>query len=51
MLSDALIIDEMPTKISGAEVPNAMMVNPIVISLMPRPFASEDEFATNLSAL
>jgi|TARA_B000000437_G_scaffold59151_1_gene42481 hypothetical protein len=51
MLSDALIIDEMPTKISGAEVPNAIMVNPIVISLTPRPFASEDELETNFSAL
>ena len=46
-----LIIDEMPTKISGAEVPNAIMVNPIDISLTPRPFASEDELETNLSAL
>jgi hypothetical protein len=41
----------MPTKISGAEVPRAIIVNPIVSSLTPKFFASDDEFETNLSAL
>ena len=30
-----LITDEIPTKISGAEVPSATIVKPIVNSLMP----------------
>ena len=42
--------EEIPTKISGAEVPNATMVNPIVNSLTPILFAIKDELSTNLSA-
>jgi len=49
-----LITDEIPTKISGAEVPSATivkpMVKPMVNSLMPSFFARSDELSTNLSA-
>ena len=44
------MIDEMPTNISGADVPNATTVRPIVNSLIPRFFAIMDELSTNLSA-
>jgi hypothetical protein len=40
----------MPTKISGAEVPSATMVRPIVSSLSPSFFATKDELSINLSA-
>ena len=42
--------EEIPTKISGAEVPNATTVKPIVSSLIPSFFANIDELSTNLSA-
>ena len=45
-----LITDEIPTKISGAEVPSATIVKPMVNSLMPSFFARSDELSTNLSA-
>jgi hypothetical protein len=40
----------MPTKISGAEVPSATMVRPIVSSLSPSFFATKEELSINLSA-
>jgi hypothetical protein len=40
----------MPTKISGADVPRATTVKPIVNSLIPSFFAINDELSTNLSA-
>ena len=46
----SLIIDEMPTKISGADVPKATTVRPIVNSLMPSCFAIIEALSTNLSA-
>ena len=42
--------EDMPTKISGAEVPKATIVKPIVNSLNPNFFATNDELSTNLSA-
>jgi len=42
--------DEMPTNISGAEVPSATIVNPIVSSLRPNFFAINEALSTNLSA-
>ena len=42
--------DEMPTKISGAEVPKATTVRPIVNSFIPSFFDKSDEELTNLSA-
>ena len=45
-----LITDEIPTNISGAEVPSATIVKPIVSSLRPNFFAISDELSTNLSA-
>ena len=42
--------DEIPTNISGAEVPKATTVNPIVNSLKPSFFAIKDELSINLSA-
>ena len=42
--------DEIPTKISGADVPKATTVRPIVSSLMPNCFAIIEELSTNLSA-
>ena len=42
--------DEIPTNISGAEVPRATIVNPIVNSLKPSFFAIKDELSINLSA-
>ena len=50
MLSLLFKTEEIPTKISGAEVPNATIVNPIVNSLTPILFAIKDELSTNLSA-
>ena len=43
--------DEIPTNISGAEVPKATIVKPIVNSLKPSFFAIRDELSINLSAL
>lgn len=45
-----LMTDDMPTKISGAEVPSATIVKPIASSLIPRFFARSEELSTNLSA-
>ncbi len=45
-----LITDDMPTKISGADVPRATMVKPIASSLNPSFFARSEELSTNLSA-
>jgi hypothetical protein len=42
--------EDIPTKISGADVPNATIVNPIVSSLNPSFLATRDELSTNLSA-
>mgnify|MGYP007080494970 FL=1 len=42
--------EEIPTNISGADVPNAIIVKPIVSSLSPNFFAINDELSTNLSA-
>ena len=42
--------EEIPTKISGADVPNATTVNPIVNSFTPNLFAKLEELSTNLSA-
>ena len=42
--------DEIPTNISGAEVPRATIVSPIVNSLKPSFFAIRDELSINLSA-
>ena len=42
--------DEIPTNISGAEVPNATIVKPIVSSLRPNFFATNAALSTNLSA-
>ena len=42
--------DEIPTNISGAEVPRATIVSPIVNSLKPSFFAIKDELSINLSA-
>ena len=50
MLSLLFKTEEIPTNISGAEVPNATIVNPIVNSLTPIFFAIKDELSTNLSA-
>ena len=50
MLSLWFNIDDMPTKISGADVPRATTVKPIVNSLIPSFFAINDELSTNLSA-
>ena len=44
------IIDEIPTNISGAEVPKATTVRPIVSSLIPSFFAIIEELSINLSA-
>ena len=44
------ITDEIPTKISGADVPSATIDKPIVNSLIPSFFARSDELSTNLSA-
>ena len=44
------ITDEIPTKISGADVPRATIDKPIVNSLIPSFFARSDELSTNLSA-
>ena len=45
-----LMTDDMPTKISGAEVPSATIVKPTASSLIPRFFARSEELSTNLSA-
>ena len=45
-----LITDDMPTKISGADVPRATIVKPIASSLIPSFFARSEELSTNLSA-
>lgn len=42
--------DEIPTNISGADVPKATIVSPIVNSLRPNFLATRDELSTNLSA-
>lgn len=42
--------DDIPTNISGADVPSATIVKPIVSSLRPSFLAIKDEFSTNLSA-
>ena len=42
--------EEIPTNISGADVPSATIVNPIVNSLRPNLFATNAELSTNLSA-
>ena len=46
----SLKIPETPMKISGAEVPNATRVNPMIKSLTPILLAMIDDWATNLSA-
>ena len=45
-----LITEEIPTKISGAEVPKATTVRPIVNSLTPNLLAIDEELSINLSA-
>ena len=46
----SLSTEEMLTKISGADVPRAINVKPIIKSLMPIFLANIDEFDMNLSA-
>ena len=46
----SLSTDEMLTNISGAEVPRAIKVKPMIKSLMPIFLANIDEFDMNLSA-
>ena len=50
MSSLSLKIAEIPTNSSGAEVPNAIKVNPITRSLTPRCFARTEAWSTNLFA-
>ena len=45
-----LITDDIAIKISGADVPKAIIVNPIVSSLKPSSFANNDELSMNLFA-
>ena len=45
-----LSMDEIPTNISGADVPSATTVRPIVSSLIPNCLAIIEELSTNLSA-
>ena len=42
--------EEIPTKISGADVPRATTVKPMVNSFTPNFFANTEELSTNLSA-
>ena len=42
--------EDIPTNISGAEVPSATIVNPIVSSLNPSFLANKEELSINLSA-
>tara|TARA_B100001027_G_scaffold122517_1_gene84615 strand:+ start:256 stop:558 length:303 start_codon:yes stop_codon:yes gene_type:complete len=46
----SLSTDEMLTNISGADVPRAIKVKPMIKSLMPIFLANIDEFDMNLSA-
>jgi hypothetical protein len=46
----SLIIDDIPTKISGIDVPKAITLKPIIKSLMPILPASEDALSINLFA-
>ena len=48
--SELFIIEEMPTNISGADVPRATIVRPIVNSLTPSFSATVDELSINLLA-